>query len=85
MDCRYGLVGSDSEDEAEAEALPPRLTAEAKGKAALFPPALPARTPARPAQRGFTAAALQASESDDEVELQEGAPWTSTALSKIAA
>lgn len=65
-------MGSDSDDDAEAEALPQRLTAEAKGKAAMFPSALPARTPARPTQRGFTAAALQASESDDDAELQEG-------------
>ncbi|KAK9831684.1 hypothetical protein WJX74_006108 [Apatococcus lobatus] len=74
---RYGLVGSDSEEEAEAEPLPQRLTAEAKGKAAMFPAAKSAQTPSRPAQRGFTAAALQISESDDDAELMEGAGATS--------
>ena len=69
---RYGLVGSDSDDEAGPEPLQPRLTAEAKGKAAMFPAAKPAQTPSRPAGRGFTAAALDMSESDDDAELLEG-------------
>ena len=66
VSCRYGLMVSDSDEEAD-EMPVRRLTAEAKGKAAMYPVAKPAQAP-RP-RRGFT---LQLSESDDDVAILEG-------------
>ncbi len=66
--CRYGLIASDSDD--EAEVLPPQRTAAEKGKAAAHPVAQPAK-PSQP-RRGFNTAQLQVSSSDDEADILEG-------------
>ena len=49
----------------------PGPSAAEKGKAALHPGMKPAQ-PAQPRRRGFTAAQLQVSSSDDELDIVEG-------------